>query len=61
MPALAHLNALKAKHRALEVQLSEALVHPSTSDWEIAELKQQKLLLKDQISALEASLRSAFA
>jgi hypothetical protein len=53
-----HLEALKAKHRAYEAQLAEAVSHASTSDQQIAEIKHRKLQLKDEITAIEAKLRS---
>ncbi len=56
MSAEAHLAALKAKHKACSAELEEALTHPSSSDQEIAALKHRKLQLKDEITALEASL-----
>jgi hypothetical protein len=43
---------LEQKHRALEQQLHDALAHPSTDDFTIAELKRRKLLVKDQIARL---------
>ena len=62
MSTQTHLDALKSKHRSLEAKLSEALAHASSSDQEIAGIKHQKLILKDEIAALEAKLRSeAFA
>ena len=53
-----HLDALKAKHKACEAQLAEALTHSSTSDQENAEIKHRKLQLKYQTTSLEARLRS---
>ena len=58
MSTQTHLEALKAKHRACEAQLAEAISHASTSDQEIAEIKHRKLQLKDEITAVEAKLRS---
>lgn len=53
-----HLESLKAKHKACESQLAEAIAHASSSDQEIAEIKHRKLQLKDEIAELEARLRS---
>jgi hypothetical protein len=50
-PSLADL---LAQHRALEVELAEAIAHPASSDAEIASIKRQKLKLKDQISTLQS-------
>jgi hypothetical protein len=61
MSIQAHLEALKEQHRRLEADLADALLHSSSSDQEIAELKHKKLALKDEIAALEAKLRSTFA
>lgn len=44
---------LLAQHRALENELAEALVHPASTDSEIAAIKRQKLKVKDAIRALE--------
>ena len=40
---------LKRRHAELEVKLSEARKSPSTPDHEIADLKRQKLQVKDAI------------
>lgn len=48
----AHLVELERKHRLLETELHEALVHLSTDDARIVELKRRKLLVKDQIERL---------
>jgi hypothetical protein len=53
MSLQAHLGELYAKHKALELELAEAINHPASSDAEIAELKRKKLKLKDEISRLE--------
>lgn len=49
-----HLEQLKQKHGEVENKLQDALKHPSTRDDEIAELKRQKLVLKDKIEALNS-------
>ncbi len=46
---------LKARHRALEAELADALAHPSTDDVKIAELKRRKLQVKDEIARMQAS------
>jgi hypothetical protein len=46
------LAELERRHQALEQELSEALAHPSTDDFTIAELKRRKLQVKDEISRL---------
>jgi len=45
----AHLAELERRHQALEIEISEALTHPSTDDLEIAQLKRKKLYVKDEI------------
>src|SRR6516162_9818848 len=53
MAIQAHLVELERKHKVLENELHEALLHLSTDDLEIAELKRRKLLVKDQIERLK--------
>jgi len=53
MAIQAHLVELERKHRVLENELREALLHLSTDDLEIAELKRRKLMVKDQIERLK--------
>ena len=48
----AHIETLEKKHGVLEEQLHSAMLHPSSADTEIAELKRQKLRVKDQIERL---------
>jgi hypothetical protein len=58
MSTQAHLEAIKAKHKAMEAQLADAVAHASSSDQEIAEIKHRKLQLKDEIAGIEARLNS---
>ena len=44
-----HLEALCAKHSALEHRIREELKHPSTSHVLLSELKKRKLHLKEEI------------
>jgi len=55
MAIQAHLVELERKHKSLEAELHEALVHISTDDLKIAELKRRKLMVKDQIERLRHS------
>jgi hypothetical protein len=55
MAIQAHLVELERKHKILEDELHEALVHLSTDDLQIAELKRRKLMVKDQIERLKHS------
>ena len=43
---------LVRKHKVLENELHEALVHLSTDDMRIVELKRRKLMVKDEIERL---------
>jgi len=53
MTIKAHLVELERKHTTLEYELHDALVHLSTDDLQIVELKRRKLLVKDQIERLK--------
>jgi hypothetical protein len=55
MTIQAHLVELERKHKLLESELHEALVHLSTDDLQIVELKRRKLMVKDQIERLRHS------
>jgi hypothetical protein len=55
MAILAHLVELERKHKVLENELHEALLHVSTDDLQIVELKRRKLMVKDQIERLKNS------
>lgn len=52
MALQAHLVELERKHRVLESELHDALVHRSTDDLRIAELKRRKLMVRDEIERL---------
>jgi len=55
MTIASHVAELKKKHEALSEQVEKAQRTPSTSDIEIAELKKQKLKLKEEISRLSTN------
>lgn len=55
MALQAHLVELERKHKILENELHEALVHPSVDDLHIVELKRRKLMVKDEIERLRLS------
>lgn len=46
------IEALKAKHRSLEIAIEEENNRPRPDDMEILKLKKQKLLIKDEIASL---------
>ena len=48
----AHVAELERRHNKLEREIADALAHSSTDDLTIAELKRQKLKLKDEIERL---------
>jgi len=47
-----HLEELKRKHQALSEKVEEVQRAPGSDDLEIAELKKQKLRLKEEIERL---------
>lgn len=56
MTIQAHLSELERRHQRLEDEIAEALAHPSTDDLRIAELKRQKLQVKDEITRLRVDV-----
>lgn len=50
----ARIDQLKQRHQNLESQLSGLAKEPSASDIELAEVKRQKLRLKDEINRLQS-------
>ena len=49
-----HLQALKEKHKALDVQIEEENARPAPNDVIIQELKKQKLKIKEEIQEIES-------
>lgn len=47
-----HLAELERRHRSLEDEINDALLHPSTDGLKIAELKRRKLQVKDEMARL---------
>jgi hypothetical protein len=47
-----HLTELEKRHQALEQEIHDALIHPSTDDLRLVELKRRKLHVKDEIVRL---------
>lgn len=58
MAIQAHLVELERKHRNLENELHDALLHLSTDDLRIIELKRRKLVLKDEITRIKVATNS---
>lgn len=52
MSLSSHLVELRKKHATLEQQIEQELRSPASSDLHIAEMKRQKLRLKDEIVRL---------
>lgn len=52
MSVAAHVEELKRKHEALSEQVEREQRAPGSSDFALAELKKQKLRLKEEISRL---------
>ena len=59
MTIQAHLTELERRHRKLEDEIAEAMAHPSSDDLKIAELKRQKLQVKDEITRLKLESSSS--
>jgi hypothetical protein len=55
----AHIEELSGKHRALDRLIQEEAAKPSSDDIKIAELKRQKLLLKDRMMRLRSGERKS--
>ncbi|CAN5314395.1 DUF465 domain-containing protein [soil metagenome] len=53
MALQSHLVELKRKHQVLESELRDALIHLSTDDLRIVELKRRKLMVRDEIERLK--------
>ena len=56
MSLQSHLSELSAKHQELELQLDDALQHPSIDSVEISRIKRRKLQVKDEIQRIEGEL-----
>ena len=54
MSLSSHLEQLKKKHSNLSAEVEAAQRSPGTQDFHIAELKKQKLQLKQQITRLSS-------
>ena len=48
-----HLAELERRHQALELEITEALAHPSIDGLRIVELKRKKLHVKVEIARLK--------
>jgi hypothetical protein len=52
MSLTSHLQELRRKHEALSIEVEEAQRHPGADALHIADLKKQKLKLKEEIHRL---------
>lgn len=53
MSVESHINQLEIRHQSLKIRLNEISSSLSVDQSEIAEIKRQKLWLKDEISRLQ--------
>ena len=56
MPIEGHLSQLERKHRSLEVDIEAEMHRPSHDGIRLAEMKKQKLTLKDRIQRLRSEV-----
>ena len=56
MTVAEHVDALRAKHATLKHAVEQENQRPHPDDLHIAELKREKLRIKDEIARLEAEL-----
>ncbi len=54
MSVESHINQLEIRHQSLKTRLNEISSSPSIDPSEIADIKRQKLWLKDEISRLQS-------
>ena len=53
------IRELSRRHLALETELRDAILHPSSQDEDIREIKRRKLRLTEELERLRAGNRSA--
>ncbi|MDF1620867.1 YdcH family protein [Pseudothioclava nitratireducens] len=53
MSLSSHITELRKKHQALSAEVERATRSPGISDLDIAQMKKQKLRLKEEIQRLE--------
>lgn len=54
MSVESHLAELERRHEALKREVQEAQSHPGFDEFQVANLKRRKLLIKDEIAKLRA-------
>ena len=55
MPIDARIRELDARHMRLDQKIDDAIKHPSMDSLEIAQLKKEKLQIKEEIEQLRRS------
>jgi hypothetical protein len=55
MSVQSHLAELERRHQALDREIETELLHPSTDELRVKELKRKKLHLKDEIERLRTT------
>ncbi len=58
MTVAEHVEALRDKHAVLKKAVEEENLRPHPDEFRIADLKRQKLRIKDEIARLEAEARA---
>jgi hypothetical protein len=56
----ARIRELAARHRTLDNAIADALKRPGTDDSQLAEMKKEKLKLKDEIASLAERAQPRF-
>jgi hypothetical protein len=51
-----HMQELSEKHKKLEEMIASEMAHPDWDESRVAELKKEKLRIKDEIERLRASV-----
>ena len=59
MSIINHIQKLHQKHAQLEISIHEERAHPHPDDSIIADLKHQKLKIKDELQSLDSDYRMA--
>lgn len=52
MSIQSHLAELQRRHAEIERKIEDAMLHPSTDSLELADMKRQKLKIKDEIERI---------
>lgn len=52
MSMQSHLAELERRHQEMERKIEDAQLHPSTDSLELADMKRQKLKIKDEIERI---------